>query len=70
MNDQTPPRQMRLKAKYRSGGKSRFKGKPNAAVLKNRTKVGHDKHVARYGEPPKMVLHVFANGNSRMERVA
>lgn len=47
-----------LKKKYRRATKGRFKGGENFAPPKHRNKIGYDKHVARFGEPPKMVLVV------------
>jgi hypothetical protein len=50
--------QIKLRHKYLHAHKGRYKGGPNAAPPKNRTKIGGDKHIALYGVPPKTVLHV------------
>lgn len=62
--------QMRLKGKYRSAVKGRYKGGENAAPKKKRSKLGHDRHVAMYGEPPKRHMVVDGKtGKARMEAV-
>lgn len=61
--------QIRLKNKYRSGGKSKYKGGPNAAPLKNRVKLGSEKHIARFGIPAVVVKTVDGKtGKYRMSK--
>jgi hypothetical protein len=47
-----------LKKKYRSAYKGRHSGGEKPAPRKHRDKIGHIKHVALYGEPPVVYLHV------------
>lgn len=49
--------QIRLKRKYRVGGKSRFSGGEKPAPKKKRNKIGHERHVKLHGEQPVTVLH-------------
>jgi hypothetical protein len=64
----TEPRQIRLKGKYRSAQKGRYSGGPNAAPPKNRHKLS-DVMKRNLPPQPKIVLHVFASGKARFERV-
>lgn len=50
--------QIKLKQKYRQGFKSRYKGGENPAKKKKRNKIGNQKHVALFGEPPEVMLVV------------
>ena len=56
-----------LRRKYRWAHKSTYKGGERSAPPKKRVKRGYDKHVALFGEPPKVVLHVQGRtGKSRL----
>ena len=62
--------QIPLKRKYRSATKGRFRGGERFAEPKKRNKVGYDKHVARHGVPPQMMLVVDGRrGTGVMKRV-
>lgn len=67
--DEVQPRQMRLKAKYRSAHRGRFHGGEGAAPKKNRRKLS-DIQKRGLAPQPKIVLHVLASGKSRLERSA
>lgn len=64
--DEVQPRQMRLKAKYRSAHRSRYNGGENPAPKKHRRKLS-DAMKRGLAPQPKVVLHVLANGRSRYE---
>jgi hypothetical protein len=56
-----------LKKKYRSAHKGHNRGGEKPAPRKNRTKIGHAKHVALFGAPPLRARHVDGGtGKSRM----
>lgn len=62
--------QIPLRQKYLTGFKSRFKGGEAFAPKKKRNKIGKDAHVRRFGEPPKVVLHVDGRtGKSVIKKV-
>lgn len=50
--------QIPLKRKYKTGFKGRFRGGERPAPKKKHTKIGYAKHVALYGEPPRVTLRV------------
>lgn len=59
---------IKLKKKYLVGGKSRYKGGPNAAPLKHRRKMS-DVQKRSLPEQPRMARYVNGSGNGVMGRV-
>lgn len=61
---------LKPKEKYLHVHNGKYKGGPNAATLKHRTKIGYQRHVDIHGEPPKVIKRVDgATGKFRLERV-
>lgn len=71
MNEEiTSPRLIPLRAKYLTNAKGRFKGGDTSAPKKPKRRKLSDKQKATLPAQPKVVLHVFADGRQRFERVA
>lgn len=68
MNEPIP---IKLKAKYRRGFRSRYRSSSNySGQGRRRNKIGYERHVARFGTPPIMVMRMTSTGRTYMEKVA
>lgn len=62
------PVEIRLKKKYRSAHRGRYKSNHNMQGTRHQryVKIGREKHASRYGEPVRRVMVLLATGKIRM----